>query len=126
MPEFQITQEYLGQSNHLAYLGTMWEEFFKEVMTYANYKANQLRGRYNAIAGVANVGTDADWTGHPLAQSNWYAFGRMAWNPELDAQTIADEWTALTFPQLNKQQHATLVDMLMRSREAVVDYEMPL
>lgn len=126
MPEFQITQEYLGQSNHLAYLGTMWEEFFSEVKPFANYKANQLRGRYNAIAGVANTGTDADWTGHPLAQSNWYAFGRMAWNPDLDARTIADEWTTLTFPQLSKQQHDTLVDMLMRSREAVVDYEMPL
>ncbi|MBR5715951.1 MAG: alpha-glucuronidase [Bacteroidales bacterium] len=126
MPEFQITQEYLGQSNHLAYLGTMWEEFFHEVMPYANYKANQLRARYNAIAGVANTGTDADWTGHPLAQSNWYAFGRMAWNPDLDAETIANEWVSLTFPQLDAKQHQTLVSMLMRSREAVVDYEMPI
>lgn len=126
MPELQITQEYLGQSNHLAYLGTMWEEFFNEVKTYANYKNNQLRARYNAIAGVANTGTDADWTGHPLAQSNWYAFGRLAWNPDLDAKTIAEEWAALTYPSLNKAQHSTLVDMLMRSREAVVDYEMPI
>lgn len=126
MPEFQITQEYLGQANHLAYLGTMWEEFFKEVMTYANYKQNQLRARYNAIAGVANTGTDADWTGHPLAQSNWYAFGRMAWNPDLDAKSIADEWVHLTYPSLDDKQHATLVSMLMRSREAVVDYEMPI
>jgi len=126
MPEFQITQEYLGQANHLAYLGTMWEEFFHEVMPYANYKANQQRARYNAIAGVANTGTDACWTGHPLAQSNWYCFGRMAWNPELDAKTIADEWVKLTYPALNVQQHDVLVEMLMRSREAVVDYEMPL
>lgn len=126
MPEFQITQEYLGQANHLAYLGTMWEEFFKEVTSYANYVENQNRAKYNAIAGVANTGTDADWTGHPLAQSNWYCFGRMAWNPELDAKTIADEWVNLTFPALNDKQHETLVAMLMRSREAVVDYEMPI
>lgn len=126
MPEFQITQEYLGQANHLAYLGTMWEEFFSEVKQYANYDANQLRCRYNAIAGVANTGTDDNWTGHPLAQSNWYAFGRMAWNPDLDAKTIADEWVSLTFPSLSDTQHSTLVSMLMRSREAVVDYEMPI
>lgn len=126
MPEFQITQEYLGQSNHLAYLGTMWEEFFNEVKTYANYIRNQQRSRYNAIAGVANTGTDADWTGHPLAQSNWYCFGRMTWNPDLDAKTIADEWVSLTYPTLNTNQHATLVSMLMDSREAVVDYEMPI
>lgn len=126
MPEFQITQEYLGQANHLAYLGTMWEEFFKEVTSYANYVENQNRAKYNAIAGVANTGTDADWTGHPLAQSNWYCFGRMAWNPELDAKTIADEWVNLTFPALNDKKHETLVAMLMRSREAVVDYEMPI
>ncbi len=126
MPELQITQEYLGQANHLAYLGTMWEEFFSEVKQYANYKRNQLRSRYNAIAGVANTGTDADFTGHPLAQSNWYAFGRLAWNPDLSAKEIANEWTTLTFPTLNAEQHATVVSMLMRSREAVVDYEMPI
>lgn len=126
MPEFQITQEYLGQANHLAYLGTMWEEFFHEVMSFANYKENQLRAKYNAIAGVANTGTDACWTGHPLAQSNWYCFGRMAWNPDLGAKTIADEWVKLTYPALNAKQHDVLVSMLMRSREAVVDYEMPL
>lgn len=126
MPEFQITQEYLGQANHLAYLGTMWEEFFDEVKQHAHYKENQLRARYNAIAGVANTGTDADFTGHPLAQSNWYAYGRLAWNPDLRAEEIAREWTKLTFPNLSEIQHATLVTMLMRSREAVVDYEMPI
>ncbi len=126
MPELQITQEYLGQANHLAYLGTMWEEFFTEVKQYANYRDNQQKSRYNAIAGVANTGTDADWTGHPLAQSNWYAYGRLAWNPDLTAEEIAHEWTSLTFPSLSAEQHATLVTMLMRSREAVVDYEMPI
>ncbi|HBH21526.1 MAG TPA: alpha-glucuronidase [Rikenellaceae bacterium] len=126
MAEFQITQEYLGQANHLAYLGTMWEEFFDEVTQFADYIPAQQRARYNAIAGVANTGTDPDWTGHPLAQSNWYAFGRLAWNPELDAKTIAQEWTKLTFPSLNDSQRETLISMLMRSREAVVDYEMPI
>lgn len=126
MPEFQITQEYLGQANHLAYLGTMWEEFFQEVMAYADYEELQKRAKYNAIAGVANTGTDACWTGHPLAQSNWYAFGRLAWNPNLSAREIAEEWVRLTFPTFNESQRATLISMLMRSREAVVDYEMPL
>lgn len=126
MVEFQVTQEYLGQANHLAYLGTMWQEFFKEVNLYANYTSYQQHSRYNAISGVANIGTDADWTGHPLAQSNWYAYGRMAWDPELSAQDIAEEWVSLTYPALNPEQHATLVSMLMLSREAVVDYEMPI
>ena len=126
MVEFQVTQEYLGQANHLAYLGTMWQEFFEEVNTYADYRQYQLASRYNAISGVANIGTDADWTGHPLAQSNWYAYGRMAWNPALTAEAIANEWVAQTYPALNAEQHQTLVSMLMRSREAVVDYEMPI
>ena len=126
MVEFQVTQEYLGQANHLAYLGTMWQEFFDEVEAYADYSHYQQASRYNAISGVANVGTDADWTGHPLAQSNWYAYGRMAWNPRLSALTIAHEWVSQTFPALDTKQHETLVAMLMRSREAVVDYEMPI
>lgn len=127
MVEFQVTQEYLGQSNHLAYLGTMWQEFFEDVDRYANYTAYQQQAHYNAISGVANIGTDASWCGHPLAQANWYAYGRMAWNPHLDAKSIAGEWAVQTFlsPQDSKIT-ATVVDMLMRSREAVVDYEMPL
>lgn len=126
MVEFQVTQEYLGQANHLAYLGTMWQEFFEEVDQYADYRKYQQQSRYNAISGVANIGTDADWTGHPLAQSNWFAYGRMAWNPTLDAKAIAQEWIKLTFSDLDQEKQKTLCDMLMRSREAVVDYEMPL
>jgi len=132
MVEFQITQEYLGQANHLAYLGTMWQEFFEEVEQYADYSNYQQLSKYNAISGVANIGTDADWTGHPLAQSNWYCYGRMAWNPHLSAQDIAEEWVRQTFlPQISEQKDkkrclSTLVEMLMRSREAVVDYEMPI
>ncbi len=126
MVEFQVTQEYLGQANHLAYLGTMWQEFFDEVNAYADYRQYQQASRYNAISGVANIGTDDDWTGHPLAQSNWYAYGRLAWNPQLTAEAIAHEWVSQTYPSLNAEQHLTLVSMLMRSREAVVDYEMPI
>lgn len=127
MVEFQVTQEYLGQSNHLAYLGTMWQEFFEEADRYAGYTDYQQQARYNAISGVANIGTDASWCGHPLAQANWYAYGRMAWNPHLDAKDIAEEWVVQTF--LSSQGSTlttTVVDMLMRSREAVVDYEMPV
>jgi len=126
MVEFQITQEYLGQANHLAYLGTMWQEFFDEVKQYADYTNYQKQSKYNAISGVANTGTDADWTGHPLAQSNWYAYGRLAWNPDMDAEVIAKEWTKQTFPGLNSAGQETVNSMLMRSREAVVDYEMPV
>lgn len=72
MVEFQVTQEYLGHSNHIAYLAPMWTEFFDYV------SPSSLK----AIAGVANVGNDTNWTGHPMAQANWYAFGRLAWNPQ--------------------------------------------
>ena len=127
MAEFQVTQEYLGQSNHLAYLGTMWQEFFEEVNRYAGYAPYQQQSRYNAISAVANVGTDASWCGHPLAQANWYAYGRMAWNPQLDAESVAKEWVAQTFlSSEGSDVFSTVVDMLMRSREAVVDYEMPV
>lgn len=127
MVEFQVTQEYLGQANHLAYLGTMWQEFFEEVNQHANYIAYQKQSRLNAISGVANIGTDPDWTGHPLAQSNWYAYGRMAWDPTLSAEDIAQEWVKQTFLSPTEDVvTTTLVNMLMRSREAVVDYEMPV
>lgn len=134
MVEFQVTQEYLGQSNHLAYLGTMWQEFFEEVNAYADYTPYQLASRYNAISGVANIGSDTDWTGHPLAQANWYAYGRLAWDPTLSAQTIVEEWQQQTFDvasgslraEMSQEQRETLTALMMRSREAVVDYEMPV
>ena len=87
MVEFQITQEYLGFSNHLAYLAPLWEEFFGEVRP----------DRLKAAAGVANIGTDVNWCGHHFAQANWYAFGRLAWNPLLTSDRIADEWLQQTF-----------------------------
>lgn len=120
MAEFQITQEYLGHSNHLCFLSTMWEEFFKLVPS-ASLKA---------IAGVANIGTSANWCGHPFAQANWYAFGRLAWNPELSSGEIADEWLKQTFDtneeQKNEILHSSLKKMMLDSHEAVVNYMMPL
>ena len=118
MVEFQITQEYLGAANHLVYLAPMWSEFFSFV------KPSSLK----AMAGVANIGDDTNWCGHHFAQANWYAFGRLAWNPELTSQEIAEEWLAQTFdiPGSQLSQNAQLVKLMLDSREACVNYMMPL
>ncbi|TFU94836.1 alpha-glucuronidase [Barnesiella sp. WM24] len=119
MAELQITQEYLGHANHLAYLAPMWEEFFGWV------KPESLK----AIAGVANVGDDDNWTGHPMAQANWYAFGRLAWNPMLTSKAIAQEWLPMTVyetAEIPAGVKEGLEEMMLVSREAVVDYMMPL
>ncbi len=116
MAELQITQEYLGQSRHLVFLGTMWEEFFSYVEPH----------RLVGVAGVANIGLDANWCGHHFSQANWYAFGRLAWNPFLSSRQIAEEWMAQTFGSLPAGVSARLTSMMMRSREACVDYMMPL
>lgn len=115
MVEFQITQEYLGHSNHLAYLAPMWKEFFGYV------QPNSLR----AMAGVANVGDEVNWCGHDFAQSNWYAFGRLAWNPALTSEEIADEWLKQTFTT-DSRFVGPMEQVMCDSREAVVDYMMPL
>ena len=115
MVEFQITQEYLGFSNHLAYLAPLWEEFFGEVRP----------DRLKAAAGVANIGTDVNWCGHHFAQANWYAFGRLAWNPLLTSDRIADEWLQQTFTSQSAFV-CPVKAMMLQSREAVVDYMMPL
>ena len=112
MAELQITQEYLGQSRHLVYLAPMWREFFGFVAP------EKLVG----IAGVANIGLDKNWCGHHFSQANWYAFGRLAWNPNLTSETIAQEWLAQTFDNVN----SPLLSMMLRSREACVDYMMPI
>jgi alpha-glucuronidase len=114
MAEFQITQEYTGQSKHLVYLATMWKEFFSYV------SPDSLIG----IAGVSNIGDETDWCGHPFSQANWYAFGRLAWNPSLSADLIAHEWIEQTFGQ-SIDEYA-IGDMMITSREACVDYMMPL
>ncbi|WP_028907326.1 alpha-glucuronidase [Xylanibacter ruminicola] len=113
MAELQITQEYLGQSRHLTYLAPMWREFFGFVAP------KKLVG----IAGVANIGLDKNWCGHHFSQANWYAFGRLAWNPALTSETIAQEWLGQTFDASNNE---ALKSMMLRSREACVDYMMPI
>ena len=122
MVEFQITQEYLGAANHLVYLAPMWSEFFSFV------KPASLR----AMAGVANIGDDTNWCGHHFAQSNWYAFGRLAWNPNLTSEEIAKEWLAQTFPLQGNHTsqfsvlNSQLLQLMLESREACVSYMMPL
>ena len=150
MPELQVTQEYLGHSTHLAFLSKMWKEFL-ETDTYQEGEGSTVakctdgslfNQKITAIAGVANTGLDDNWTGHLFAQSNWYAFGRLAWNHELTSETIADEWLKLTFSPFNLETSEIDVDfsnqewhnnflepvkqMLLESREAIVDYMMPL
>ena len=114
--ELQITQEYLGQSKHLTYLAPMWKEFFEFV------NPNKLVG----ISGVANIGDDANWCGHPFSQANWYAFGRLAWNPSLTAEEIAHEWLVQTYENQNEKFTKPVEMMMMTSREACVNYMMPL
>ena len=136
MVEFQITQEYLGAANHLVYLAPMWQEFFSFVKP----------GSLKAMAGVANIGDDVNWCGHHFAQANWYAFGRLAWNPNLRSSDIAYEWLRQTwnpisnykwpatrsnlcsalYPARYGEPWGTLVDLMMSSREACVNYMMPL
>ncbi len=120
MAELQITQEYLGQSRHLVYLAPIWQEFFGYV------KPDRLVG----IAGVANIGLDKNWCGHHFSQANWYAFGRLAWNPHLTSEEIAEEWLRVTFGRMENgkwnMENGELLSLMMRSREACVDYMMPL
>ena len=115
MAELQITQEYLGQSRHLVYLAPMWKEFFGFV------SPQKLRG----IAGVANIGDDANWCGHHFSQANWYAFGRLAWDPSLASDAIAREWLVQTFGD-NIRLTETMTAVMEESREDCVDYMMPL
>lgn len=114
--ELQITQEYLGQSKHLTYLAPMWKEFFGFV------NPDRLVG----ISGVANIGDDANWCGHPFSQANWYAFGRLAWNPSLTAEEIAHEWLVQAYENQDEKFTKPVEMMMMTSRETCVNYMMPL
>ena len=148
MPEMQITQEYLGQSIHLVFLASLWEEFLHSD-TYQEGPGSTvarctdgsiLPQKHTAIAGVSNIGHDANWCGHPFAQANWYAFGRLAWNNKLTIEQIADEWIKLTFSQFlsGNSGHTDFSNewdenflnpvkkMMLESREAAVNYMMPL
>ncbi|WP_029036526.1 alpha-glucuronidase family glycosyl hydrolase [Salinimicrobium xinjiangense] len=133
MMEFQITQEYLGFSSHLVYLPTMFEEILDEdtyVKGEGSTVAKVIDGtlsnkKLTGIAGVANIGTEKNWTGHPFGQANWYGFGRLAWDPYLDSEEIAEEWLQMTFS--NEEEFVEEVsDMMIKSREAVVNYMTPL
>jgi alpha-glucuronidase len=148
MAELQITQEYLGQSVHLVFLATMWEECLKSE-TYQEGSGSTVarctdgsiyKQKHTAIAGVSNIGLDTNWCGHTFAQANWYAFGRLAWNNTLTSGKIADEWIKLTFSHAPAGQAAStlyttewseqflepVMEMMLQSREAAVNYMMPL
>jgi len=133
MPELQITQEYLGFANHLVFLAPMWREFL-DSDTHAAGRGSTVtrivdgrlhRQHLTGIAGVANTGSDRNWTGHHVAQANWYAFGRLAWNPVVSSEQIATEWTRMT---LTREMSAvtTIVRLMLGSHEAAVDYMTPL
>lgn len=147
MPELQVTMEYLGQSVHLVFLAPMWEEFLKSETwqegagsTVARCTDGSLfNQKYSAIAGVANIGLDANWCGHDFAQANWYAFGRQAWDNSITSAQIADEWLKLTFGPQNSAEETSAYDlewnlsflqpvkqMMLNSHEATVNYMMPL
>ena len=114
--ELQITQEYLGQSKHLVYLAPMWKEFFRFV------SPDKLKG----IAGVSNIGDNANWCGHPFSQANWYAFGRLAWNPSISSEKIAHEWLIQTYECKDERFTKPVEMMMLTSREACVNNMMPL
>ncbi|WP_342250452.1 alpha-glucuronidase family glycosyl hydrolase [Sphingomonas sp. OTU376] len=131
MMEFQITKEYLGFATHLAYLGTMWEEVL-EADTFRPRKGSTVAkvietpidaGAATGMAGVANIGSDRNWSGSQFDQANWYAFGRFAWDPDAKAEAIARDWAAMTW---GREAADPVVRMMMGSREAVVDYMTPL
>lgn len=148
MPEVQITQEYLGQAIHLVFLAPMWEDFLSSD-TYQHGEGSTVARctdgsiypqQYTTIAGVANIGLHTNWCGHPFAQANWYAFGRLAWNNRLTSEQIADEWIKLTYydtpsgqvgpPKFSEDWKDFFLKpvkkMMLQSREAAVNYMMPL
>jgi alpha-glucuronidase len=133
MLEAQITQEYTGQSNHLVFLAPMWREVLDSDTrakgpgsTVTKVLDGSLFGqRLTGMAGVANTGTDRNWTGHHFAQSNWYAFGRLAWNPDTPSKQIADEWIKMTFTR-DPKAVAVVERIMLESHEALVNYMTPL
>jgi alpha-glucuronidase len=133
MPEFQITQEYLGFSNHLVFLAQMWREVL-DSDTYAKGPGSTVtrvadgslyHQRLTGMAGVANTGSDRNWTGHQFGQANWYSFGRLAWNPNLSSRQIANEWIAMTLTH-DPKAAATIARIMLESHDALVDYMTPL
>ena len=133
MMEFQVTKEYLGFATHLVYLGALYEEVLRadtqargKGSTVAKVIDGALDGHaLTGMAGVANIGSDRDWCGSTFNQANWYAFGRLAWNPEQSARDIAADWVRMTLA-VDDAVVQTVVGMMMASHEAVVDYMTPL
>jgi alpha-glucuronidase len=125
LAELQITQEYLGHSKHLVFLAPMWKEFL-DADTFCNGPGSRVCEQIAGIAAVANTGSDHNWCGHDFAQANWYAFGRLAWDPSLTPAHIADEWLSMTFPKTDTTARASLRDMMLGSWETFVGYSMPL
>jgi alpha-glucuronidase len=131
--ELQITKEYLGQDTHLVFLGPLYEEVLKADTfaagagsTVAKVVDGSLHGyAHTAIAGVANIGTDRNWTGSQFNQANWYVFGRMAWDPSATSEQIAEEWARATFTN-QPRVVSKIKDILLASHQAVVDYMTPL
>lgn len=133
MMEFQLTQEYLGQGTHLVYESPLFKETL-EADTYANGKGSAVAKvidgslddhQLSGIAGVANIGNDINWTGHPFGQANWYCFGRLAWDHHLSSEEIAQEWLKQTFNN-NKEFIRKAKRIMLASREAMVNYMTPL
>ncbi|TDQ19710.1 alpha-glucuronidase [Algoriphagus boseongensis] len=131
--EFQITQEYLGQATQLVYLAPMWKEVL-DTKTYSPSSNSTVAGivdgsdsnqKLTLMAGVSNIGTDRNWTGHLMAQSNWFAFGRLAWDPYLSSEEIASEWIKMTFGQ-KPDSNAKIKEIMLDSHEAAVNYMTPL
>jgi alpha-glucuronidase len=133
MMEFQITQEYLGFSTHLVYLASMFKETLQS-NTYTQDKNSTVaqivdgtldNHTLSGMSGVANIGTDRNWCGHPFAQANWYSFGRLAWDHSLTAEQIADEWVRMTF-STEKECAKQIKSMMLDSHETAVRYMTPL
>ncbi|MEK6477432.1 alpha-glucuronidase family glycosyl hydrolase [Catalinimonas sp. 4WD22] len=133
MMEFQITQEYLGQGTHLVFLAPLFEEVLQSD-TYAKGEGSTVAKvidgslhdyQLTGMAGVANIGTDRNWTGHHFGQANWYAFGRMAWDINISSRDIANEWIGMTFSN-EVGAMRSIRAMMLNSHEAVVNYMTPL
>lgn len=122
--EFQITQEYLGQGTHLVYLASLFKECL-ESDTYQKGKGSTVASTLSGMAGVSNIGTDINWTGHLFGQANWYALGRLAWNHELSSEGIANEWIRMSFSN-DPALVADLSKMMISSREILVNYMTPV
>ena len=136
IPELQITQEYLGHSTYLVYLGEMWEKFFRFETYHPEFTPSTIadlvmseRQKLTGVAGVANVGDDRNWTGHHFAQANWFLFGRMAWNPKTNVERVTDEWISMTWShdaEVSKTIHSIMEGSLSNFIDLQTPFGMPV